>query len=65
MNKNYLSECENLKKQCLERRELIFDKYKNEKIEGLDGNYKQDRELNVITRWFTEELDKLKKKYGV
>lgn len=65
MNKDYIAEYEILKKECLEKRDVVFDKYKGMITGGLDGDYKQDRELGVITEWFIKELEKLKNKYDV
>ena len=65
LNKKYLEEYEKLKKATQEKRNVIIEKYKNNKAEGLDSDYKESRELNTVTKWFVKELDKLKEKYNI
>lgn len=65
--KTYESEGRNLINETMKRREAVNRKeaeyFKSHKQYGMDGN-PFDEERSRITRWFNQQSEKLRRKYG-
>lgn len=57
---------EKLKVEVMEKRKAIAEKYKNVPPPryGMDGGQEQ-KELGEITKWFGQEVKKLREQYGI
>lgn len=63
-DKTYESEGRELMAEAMRRREWIMKKYEGCHHQGMDGA-PWEKEAQEVSRWFNEELKKLKQKYGV
>lgn len=63
--KKYEKECEKLKKEVLKRRAEISERHKNDPpVKGM-GLSPEAQELNEVSKYFSQEVKRLKTKYGM
>lgn len=61
----YEKEGQELMKETIRRREAISEKHRND-VHGYGmGMTPEMKEASEVTKWFTQELKKLRKKYGI
>ncbi len=61
----YREEGKKLIEEASQKRDAVLEKYKNTPhILGLDGE-PSAKELREVTKWFGEEVEKLKRKYKI
>lgn len=61
----YEKDGQKLMREAAKRREAVAKKHKGDKQTYGMGTTPEMREAAEVTRWFTEELKKLRKKYGI
>lgn len=64
-DKKYARDCEKLKEEVLKRRAEISERHKNDPpMKGM-GISPEFKELGEVSKYFSKEFKKIKKKYGM
>lgn len=61
----YEKKGQKLIEEAARRREAIAEKHKNDKRECGMGTTPELKEASEVTKWFSQELKKLRKKYDI